>query len=220
MFALFTAIDAPVSTVNVDTIYVADYASDGSGDAFYLGLASIQRIRSLGGISTAFRMNSSIALDDEIAGNVVGDGAQLTGEFSFTPHYSHDIAYFNPYAAIGNFTQAGREAILGGPLANTGILFASPNLSTHGAEISPFVNDDFGFAVGYQAFYDHRKRNLVLELATKKDFSGSGNDSLAVGYQLQQAIGQHFQVQHETWYTFNNTISDGAGVRLELLIVY
>ena len=220
MFALFTAIDAPVSTVNVDTIYVADNASDGSGDAFYLGLASIQRIRSLGGISTAFRMNSSIALDDEIAGNVVGDGVLLTGEFSFTPHYSHDIAYFNPYAAIGNFTQAGREAILGGPLASTGILFASPNLSTHGAEISPFVNDDFGFAVGYQAFYDHRKRNLVLELATKKDFSGNGNDSLAVGYQLQQAIGQHFQVQHETWYTFNNTISDGAGVRLELLIVY
>ena len=220
MLALFTAIDAPFNTVNVDTIYVADNASDGSGDAFYLGLASIQRIRSLGGISTAFRMNSSIALDDEIAGNVVGDGTLITGEFSFTPHYSHDIAYFNPFVAIGNFTQAGREAILGGPLANTGILFASPNLSTHGAEINPFVDDDIGFAVGYQAFYEHRRRNLVLELATKKDFSGSGNDSLAVGYQLQQAVGQYVQLQAETWYTFNNEISDGSGFRLEMLIVY
>ena len=220
MYALFTAIDAPVSTFNIDTIYVNDNATDGSGDAAYLGLAAIQRLRVLGGISTAFRVNSSFALDSEIPGNVVGDGTFITGEFSFTPHGSEDIAYFNPYVAIGNFTQAGREAIVGGPLANTGVLFASPNLSTHGAEISPFVDDDVGFAVGYQAFWNGRRTNLVLELATKKDFAGSGNDSVALGYQLQQAIGQYFQIQIESFYTFNDIISDGAGARFEILTVY
>ena len=167
MYALFTAIDAPVSTFNIDTIYVDDNADDNAGNALYVGLSSIQRIR-----------------------------------------------------ALGNFTQAGREVILGGPLANTGILFASPNLSTHGAEINPFVNDDYGFAIGYQAFYDHRRRNLILELSTKKDFSGDGNDSLGIGYQLQQAIGQYVQLQLESFYTFNNQISDGAGARFEVLVVY
>ena len=220
MYALFTAVDAPVSTFNIDTIYVDDNAADGSGDAAYLGLASIQRIRSLGGMSTAFRINSSLALDSEIAGNTVGNGTFITGEFSVTPHGSKDIAYFNPYIAIGNFTQAGREAIVGGPLANVGVLFASPNLSTHGAEISPFVDDDVGFALGYQAFWNHRRTNLVLELATKKDFGGSGNDSVAIGYQLQQAVGQYFQIQIESFYTFNNLISDGAGARFEILTVY
>ena len=220
MYALFTAIDAPVSTFNIDTIYVDDNATDGSGDAVYLGLAAIQRLRFLRGMSTAFRVNSSFALDSEIPGNTVGDGTFITGEFSFTPHGSEDIAYFNPYISIGNFTQAGREAIVGGPLANTGVLFASPNLSTHGAEISPFVDDDVGFAVGYQAFWNGRRTNLVLELATKKDFSGSGNDSVALGYQLQQAVGQYFQIQIESFYTFNDIISDGAGARFEILTVY
>ncbi|MFP6755879.1 MAG: hypothetical protein VCB60_09200 [Alphaproteobacteria bacterium] len=222
MFALFTAVDGPVSTFNWETIYVADNAADNSGDALYIGLASIQRMKVFGrlGVSTAFRVNSSFALDNEISGNVLGDGTLLTGEFSFTPHGSHDIAYFNPFLAVGNFTQAGREAIVGGPLANTGILFASPNLSTHGAEINPFVDDDVGFAVGYQAFWQHGRRNLVLELATKKDYSGSGNDSLALGYQLQQAVGQHIQLNLESFYTFNDTISDGAGARFEVLVVY
>ena len=206
----------------MDTIYVADNAADGSGDAFYLGVSAIQRMKVLGrlGVSTAYRVNSSFALDDEISGNVVGDGTLVTGEFSFTPHGSHDIAYFNPFLALGNFTQAGREAIVGGPLANTGILFASANLSTYGAEVSPFVDDDIGFAIGYQAFWQHGRRNLTLELATKKDYSGSGNDSVAIGYQLQQAIAQYVQLQIESFYTFNDTISDGAGARFEVLVVY
>ena len=222
MLALFTAIDSHVSTFSVDTIYVADNAADGSGDAFYLGLSAIQRMKVLGrlGVSTAYRVNTSFALDDEISGNVVGDGTLVTGEFSFTPHGSHDIAYFNPYVAIGNFTQAGREAIVGGPLANTGILFASANFSTFGAEVNPFVDDDIGFAIGYQAFWQHGRRNLTLELATKKDYSGSGNDSVAIGYQLQQAVAQYVQIQIESFYTYNDVISDGAGARFEVQVVY
>lgn len=218
MYALFSAADLSTSTLNLDMIYVNDNSDD--GDAFYIGASSIQRLKSFFGMSTAFRINSSISIDEEIPDNVVGDGTLLTAEFSITPSESEDIAYFNPFVSVGNFTQAGREPILGGPLANTGILFASPNLSTYGAEISPFVDDDVGFALGYQAFWDNRRRNLVLEMAGRRDFSGDGIDQLGLGFQLQQAVGQNVQLQLEGFHTLNETQDDVFGGRFEILFVY
>ncbi len=218
MYALFVFADAHVSTYNLDMIYVDDNATN--GDGFYIGASAIQRIRALGGMSTAFRINNSIAIDDEIGGNVIGDGTLLSAEFSSTVAGSDDIAYFNPFISIGNFTQAGREQILGGPLASLGILFASPNLSTYGAEISPFTDDVVGFAAGYQAFWDDHRRNLILEIAGRHDYDGRGFDQLGIGFQLQQAIGRYLQAQLEGFYTFNGERDDGAGARAELLIVY
>lgn len=218
LYGLFTAVDAPVSTYNLDLIYVDD---NNNSDGFYYGLSSIQRLREFGGISSAFRLNGSAALDQEVSGNVIGDGVLLTAEFSKTPHGSNDIAYVNPFIAIGNYTQAGREPIVGGPLANTGILFASPNLSTYGAEIDPFTNEDVGVAVGYQAFWDDNRRNLILEMAGKHDYEDADdNSSLGLGFQLQQAVGQHVQLQLEGFYTFNSEQDDGAGARFEVQVVY
>ena len=218
LFALFTAADTHVSTFNLDLIYVEDNAD--AGDAFYVGASAIQRIRALGGLSTAFRINSSIALDDEIPGNVSGTGTLLTAELSSTVRGSDDIVYFNPFISINNFTQAGREPILGGPLASLGILFASPNLSTYGAEISPFTDDVVGFAAGYQAFWDDHRRNLILEFGGRHDTGGDSFDQIGLGFQLQQAIGRHVQVQMEAFYTFNEDRDNGSGARLELLVVY
>lgn len=218
MYALFIFADAHVSSYNLDMIYVDDNATN--GDAFYIGASAIQRIRALGGMSTAFRINNSIAIDDEIGGNVIGDGTLLSAEFSSTVAGSDDIAYFNPFISIGNFTQAGREQILGGPLASLGILFASPNLSTYGAEISPFTDDVVGFAAGYQAFWDDHRRNLILEIAGRHDYDGRGFDQLGIGFQLQQAIGRRIQAQLEGFYTFNGERDDGVGARAELFIVY
>ncbi|MFP6748566.1 MAG: hypothetical protein VCD66_13330, partial [Alphaproteobacteria bacterium] len=223
MYGLFIAVDAPVSTYNIDLIYVDDNTDN--GDGFYAGLSAIQRIRAWGGISTAFRLNTSIALEDEIAGNVIGDGVLATVEISKTPHGSDDIVYFNTFLGAGNFTQAGREAINGGPLGNTGILFASPNLSTYGSEIRNFVSDTVGFALGYQAFWDNKRRNLIIELAGRKDYDDDGStsediDSLGIGFQLQQAVGRHVQLQFEAFYTGNDSLPDGSGARFEIQIVY
>ncbi len=218
VFGLFTAADTHVSTFNLDMIYVDD---NESGDGFYLGASAIQRIRALGGLSTAFRVNNSFALDDEInRNNVIGDGTLITAEISKTPHGSDDIAYLNPFLGIGNFTQAGREPILGGPLANTGILFASPNLSTYGAEINPFTNNVLGAAMGYQAFWDKKRRNLIIEIAGKHDYEGDSFSSLGAGFQLQQAIGQHVQLQFEGFYTANEDRDNGSGARAEILVVF
>ena len=218
MFGLFTAVDAHISTYNFDLIYVNDNADS---DGLYFGASAIQRVPQWGGISTAFRINSSIALEDEIDGNVVGNGTLISAELSKTVKGSDDIVYFNSFLGLGNFTQAGREAVVGGPLANTGILFASPNLSTFGAEINPFTdNDVVGGAIGYQAFWDNKRRNLILEMAGRHDLSGDGFDSLGFGMQLQQAVGQHIQLQLEAFYTLNEGRDDGSGLRAEVQVVY
>jgi hypothetical protein len=216
MYGLFGFVDANISSYNLDAILVDD---NGNGDGFYLGASSIQRLRGWGGISTAFRINSSFALEDEIGGNVIGDGTLVTAEISSLVAGSDDIVYFNTFAGIDNYTQAGREQILGGPLANTGILFASPNLSTHGAEINPFTDDVVGFAMGYQAFYDHHRRNLILEIASRKATKGE-SDALGLGFQLQQAVGRRIQLQLESFYTFQENQNDASGMRFEVQVVY
>ncbi len=223
MYGLFVAADTQTSTLNLDTIYVDD-SDNASG--FYIGASAIQRMPLWGGISTAFRVNASFALEDKIpaevgGGSVVGDGVLFTAELSKTVPGSDDIVYFNSFLGIDNYTQAGREAIVGGPLANTGILFASPNLSTYGAEINPFTgNSVIGGAIGYQAFWDNKRRNLILEVAGRHDLSGEGEDSLGLGFQLQQAVGRYVQLTFEGFYTFNEISDDGAGLRAELQVVY
>ena len=106
-------------------------------------------------------------------------------------------------------------------MANTGILFASPNLSLYGAELDPFTGDDVvGGAIGYQAFWDNKRRNLILEVAGRRDLSGNGFDSLALGAQLQQAVGRYVQLQFESYYAFNESRDNGFGARAEVQVVY
>ena len=150
----------------------------------------------------------------------MANGTLLSAEVSWHPPASHDIVYINPYWGIDNYTQAGREAVVGGPLAALGILFASPNLSNYGAEINPFTNEVAGAAIGYQAFFDHNRRNLALEIAGRKDTSGIGNDDIGFGFQLQQAIGQNYQFQIEGLYTAQENRGDASGGRVEFLVVY
>ena len=223
MFSVFVAADTHLSTYNLDLIYIDD---SGEADGFYVGASAIQRLPFLWNMSSAFRVNASFGLGEKTpaevgGGSVVGDGVLLTAELSKLVPGSNDIVYFNSFLGIGNFTQAGREAIVGGPLANTGILFASPNLSTYLAEINPFIADTtIGGAIGYQAFFDNNRRNLILEIAGRKDLSGDGVDSLGFGFQLQQAVGRHVQLTFEGFYTLNEGHDDGAGARAEIQVVY
>ena len=217
MFGIFAAADTHVSTYNLDVIYVSD---DKNADGLYIGASAIQRIVALDNLSTAFRINSSFALERELPGNVVGNGTLISLELSKTVRDSDDILYFNPFIGIGNFTQAGREPIVGGPLANLGILFASPSLSTYVSEMNPFTDNVFGAALGYQAFFDHKRRNLILEVAGRHDYDSDGFDQLGFGFQLQQAIGRRIQIQFEGFYTLNENRQDGAGARVEFQVVY
>jgi hypothetical protein len=216
MFGLFTQGDTPISTVALDMIYVdGDQANT---EAFYIGGSAIQRI---GHFNTAFRVNSSFAQDADTP--QVADGTMFSAEISYTPERSDDVVYLNTFWALGTLTQAAREPIVGGPLASLGINFASPSIGDHLSELSSFANDTVGGALGYQAFWDNHRRNLVLEVAGRVDTEGddaTGFDGVALGAQFQQAIGQHVQLQLDAFVAFQETQNLASGGRVEILVQF
>lgn len=213
LFGLFINADLRKSTINWDMIYTNDDDDDGNGDAFYHGVAIIQRI---GHYALAVRANTSLAFDEEIAS--VATGSLLSVELSKNVSRSDDIVYFNAFSSIENYTQAGREPIVGGPLAAIGILFASPNLGGYGAELSPLANKVAGIATGYQAFWDGHRRNLTMEFAMRRDLSGNDLHDYGLGFSGQQALGRFFLLQLEGFYSFLTDRDDALGGRFEFLI--
>lgn len=228
-FGLFTQADTSASTFAVDLITIQDDDNDSTGgDGYYIGLSSIQRGFKpwpwgvSGEINTAYRINASISENDDTP--QVTDGVLLSAEFSWTPHSSDDVVYMNPFVGINRYSQAGREPIVGGPLAALGISFASPSLGNHLSELSSFNTEVVGAAIGYQAFWDNHRRNLVLEIAAVKDNSrdllkskGDGNDAVAFSVQFQQAIGQRVQLQLDGFVSALEGGDNGTGARFEVL---
>ena len=210
MFGLFNSWDTQITSWNLDLVYVTD--EDTVGDSSHIGFSAIQRI---GLFSTAFRINSSIAEENDNA--EVGTGTLYSAEISFTPQRSDDIVYFNSFIAAGNFTQVGREPVVGGPLGALGILFASPSLGNFGSEMISFADDVAGFATGYQAFWNHHRTSLTLEVAGRKDTSGQRFDDIAFGFEFRQRLAQRIQLQIDSHYTVQEKRSDGYGLRTEIL---
>jgi len=210
MFGLFNSLDTQKTYWNLDFVYVND--EEAAGDSYHVGISAIQRI---GLWSTAFRVNSSFAEDNNSA--EAGTGTLLSAEFSFTPFKSDDIVYMNPFVAAGNFTQVGREPVVGGPLGALGILFASPSIGNFGSELISFANDVAGFAAGYQAFWNDHRTSLTLEVAGRKDISGDRFDDIAFGYEFRQRLAQRIQLQVDSHYTVQEKRSDGYGLRTEIL---
>ena len=82
-------------------------------------------------------------------------------------------------------------------------------------------------AMGYQAFWDNHRRNLVIELAGLKDNTrnlfddgGDETDQEALTIQFQQAIGQRFQLQLDAFYAYLEGRDNGSDARAEILIQF
>ncbi len=58
-----------------------------------------------------------------------------------------------------------------------------------------------------------------MVMAGRKD-TDEGDDAIGVGFQLQQALGRHFQIQLEGFYAVQERRGNSSGARLELLIVH
>ncbi len=211
LFGLFNSWDTQTSSYNLDLVQVFDGL--GNTDSFNLGFSAIQRI---GHLNTAFRVNSSFSDGDDIP--AAGEGTLFSAEISFTPEKSDDIVYINPFVAVGNYTQAGREAVVGGPLGALGILFASPSLGNFGSELNSFSDDVAGVALGYEAFWNHHRTSLTLELAGRKDISDDqGFDDFGFGFEFRQRLAQRIQLQIDSHYTVQEKRDDGYGLRTEIL---
>lgn len=214
-FGLSSEWDMPVTTLNVDAAYTLDQRDN--NDAAFLGISAAQR---LGHINTTFRANGSLAVGPETA--LTRDGVLLSAELSWTPYGTEDTLYVNPFAAFGEFVQAGRELVDGGgPLAPIGILFASPNLGDFGSELSNRANDLGGIALGYQAFWNDNWTNLAVEFAMRKDLGLDGDevgaDQYGVGFQLQQKLTQQMLLQFEGFGAKQQGNKNAYGGRTEIL---
>ena len=241
LFGLFTSADAKFSTLDIDFLYILADERDPSGDTFNYGFATTQRF---GVLATTFRVNGSLArgIDTFVPIStgtpipVSADGTLVTSEVSWTPHGTDDNIYIDGFWAIDNFTQASRERIIGGPLGNVGILFASPTIGNFGSELPNFANDVAGFATGYHKFWGGvaHHTSLAVEAAGRFDMrttderdaaprrgidlglSGPAAEALrnrqsdiAVGFQFQRKLGRRFLLQFDGFFRRRLDAPDG-----------
>ncbi|MBT5469876.1 MAG: hypothetical protein HOK41_04690 [Nitrospina sp.] len=209
LWGFFNSIDTPKHTFNIDMIYVTDEQT--TGDSFNFGVSAIQR---LGHFNTAFRINSSF--QPGANSPKAGTGTMYSSEVSWTPYRSDDIAYVNAFLVDGNYTQAGREPVVGGALGGLGVLFASPGVGNFLSELNNFTTDVAGLVVGYEAFWENHRRSLTLEIASRKDIGGAGFDDVAFGFEFRQRLAHRIQFQLDASYSVLEKRNDGSTIRTEI----
>jgi len=215
LLGIFTETDLRKSVVTFDFSYIgSDNPPDISGvrqggSGVYFGASATQRF---GDINTAFRVNTSTALDG--TGTAVDNGALLLGEFSRTVTGSTDLVYANVFETIGHYTSAARSTDAGGPLERVGIMFTPPAAGLVGSPISGYADHVYGGALGYQMFFGPRKQ-LTLELAGENDTNGSKQGVVGIEGQYLQAITSRTSIQFNAFLLDGESGHVGSGVSVE-----
>lgn len=220
LFGLFNTLDYARDTIDIDFAYVTADDLTG-GDGLYIGVGDTRRI---GLFNSTTRINASFALDHETA--AVSTGVLLFQQFSITVPGSKNIAYLDAFWGIDDYSSAARGGDRGGPLGQTGILFAAQGLGSYGAPLGNRANDAIGLALGYQVFLGSADRQLTFELggrvATKTPsfFAASQPDSIATAVRYQMKLSQHLVLVFDTFVAFPEDRDTAYGVRSELLIKF
>lgn len=227
MFALFTSIDFPKTSVDFDIAYVNDdestrYLDNGTllregGDQFSVGLGFVQRI---GHINTAFRFNHS----ERVSGydTIHSDsGSVFLAEASYTPPYGYDLIYATLFGVNENYQSIARDPAVGGPLGRAGILFASPGIGFVGAPIENTTDhDSVGGAIGYQKYFDERRKQVILEVGGRTDYDGSDRTRLGVMARYQQAISTRYVWRVDAYYVSRESLDEKRGIRTEFVVQF
>ncbi|MFT5123869.1 MAG: hypothetical protein ACI9TH_004439 [Kiritimatiellia bacterium] len=210
LFGSFNAYDGPSRTLEADLIYVDDQA--GVSSAVYGGLAAIQRVNR---VNLSLRALVSQTLNEETA--AASDGLLFFGEFSTTPNGTENLAYVNVFWGLDRFTSAARGPDRGGALGRTGILYEAVGIGRYGAPLVNRPEDAVGFALGYQMFFDHQRRQLVLELGGRTNTDSAMVDSGAgFGGRFQQAFGQHSILRMDAFVADHEQTGSRYGGRVHL----
>ena len=213
LIGLFTEADTPSSTINVDLVYIL--AGKSTGDAFFASGSAVQRI---GPFNTTFRISTSLPVDGSTSAS--SRGTLLFNELSWTPHHGHNLFYINSFWGIDRFSSAARGPATGGPLGRTGILFSAIGMGQYGAPLGNRADDAFGGSFGYQMFFSHTRKQLILEIGGRKDTNNIDDGSAAIGLRYQQAAGRRFIVQVDTFGATRQNRQNSFGGRLELLVKF
>ncbi len=213
---LFTESDTAFSTVNFDFAYTfAD--EDNGGDGFYYGVAATQRIL---GFNTSFRINGSEALDQESA--AVSSGTLLFAQLSMTPHGTENVAYLDAFWGIDEYASAARSEDAGGPLGQTGLLFAAVGLGRYPAALGNRADDAFGGALGYQMFFNHELTQLTVEIGAvgTNGEVAQVEDGVGVGARFQHSFADRYLVRLDGFAAIREERKETFGVRTEFRVQF
>jgi len=214
LFGLFTEIDLRATTLQFDAAYVM--SGDSMGDGIYAAFGDTRRF---GRANNTFRVLASFPVGGETEFN--SRGFLIHDQFSWTSLHSHNFWYVNAFVGIDRFRSATRGPSSGGPLGQTGVLFAAPGIGRIGAPLGSHADNAVGGAIGRQIFSSSTRQQLVVELGgrarTKTD--EAGGDLAGLGARFQAAAGRRFVflIDGIAAWDFEQSETDLVG-RLELVI--
>jgi hypothetical protein len=216
LVGLFTTADYAKSTVNVDLAYVNDPGADG----FYAGLGSTQRF--FGHLDTTFRVNTSVALDQESP--AVSTGTLFFSQLSLPLPHGKDLVYLDTFWGIDDYSSAARDPNVGGPLGQVGLLFASQALGRYDSPLGNRANDSVGGALGWQHFIGGTDQQLTFEIGgrtntgTPEFYNQPSSEAIAARYQLK--LNQHCVLIFDTFAGLPEDLGTAYGLRSELLVKF
>ena len=232
LFGFFSEMDTRKRTVELNALYVLSeedelrledgaIAAPVGGDGVYLGLGSIRRI---GKFSNTFHAVGSIPVGEETLNN--RRGLLLHNQLSWTPHHTYNHVYVSLFAGIESFRSAARAPATGGPLGETGILFAAVGLGRYGAALRSEADHSVGGALGYQMFFKKTRHQLILEAGGRYQYREPEDpldvripDAAAAGARYQIAVGQRGVIVLDGFGAYDLTQEAiSLGSRLEFLL--
>ncbi|MBL4884813.1 MAG: hypothetical protein JKY95_09800 [Planctomycetaceae bacterium] len=213
-YGIFTESDFASSTINADIAWLNTDSAQGGVMAW--GLSGIQRFHGhQNTYNSSFHLLGSTATDGETAAS--GNGYLLFSQFSWTAHHSEDLIYLNSFWAIDQFTSPSRGPLGGGPLGQTGILFAAAGLGQIGAPLSSQATDAVGGSLGYQLFFDETRQQVIFELGGRTGTQGNEDSSVGAVTRFQRAVNKHWVVILDGFVTKTEGQNTAPGCRLEFL---
>jgi hypothetical protein len=214
LFGLFSETDNRATTFEVDAIYVQGDAESGNG--IHAGIADIRRF---GRRANTLRVVASAPVGAQTPFNRAG--LLIHNQLGWTPAGSHDWWYIGAFAGIQEFRSAARSPGFGGPLGQTGVLFAGPGLGRVGSALGSFSDHAVGASFGRQRFFDHTRKQLVVEVGGRLSTSADapGGHGLGAGARYQAAMGRRLVLVLDGTAAYDLTRESMAAlVRLELLM--
>jgi hypothetical protein len=211
LWLLTSAADYTFGTVEADLAFV-DSRRKAGGNGLYFGTGLTRRF---GKVNSTFRVNTSAACNGDNA--AVSTGTLVFTQLSYAPAGTLNNLYLDTFWGLRRYASAARAPDAGGPLGNTGLLFAAVGLGRYGAPLGNRANDAVGSAVGYQMFFNGNRRQVTVEVGGRDGTDGSGHSMAAAGSRFQQAIGRHLVLVLDAFVLEQQNHDHGYGGRTEIL---
>jgi len=211
LWLLSSAADYAFGTVQADLAYVNSARASG-GDGLYFGAGLTRRF---GKINSTIRVNTSEAFQGDNA--QVSTGTLVFNQLSYAPVGTLNNLYMDTFWGLRNYASAARAPDAGGPLGDTGLLFAAVGLGRYGAPLGNRANKAVGSALGYQMFFGGKRRQVTVEVGGRDGTDGTGHSIAAAGSRFQQAIGRHLILVLDAFVLEQQNHDHGYGGRTEIL---